>query len=595
MSIKQRLRLFMVFAGLVAATFTIEAVPVAERFNGVIFLQPDKNVTHTVAKGETAYSIARLYGISVTDLYAANPKAAEGVKEGEKLTIPQNGTQTTQTKSYSTQVKTYTVKAKETLYTIAKENGVRVDDIIAENPDLKTKPLLEGQILRIPVKTAGTATTQAATTTTVSSKGHFIEHKVQAKETLYSIGKLYNISTEAIIDFNPSLKNGGVLKEGMTLIIPVLENSSQATQSTLLDNTSKPNIGIVLPFVNKSDGQSARFVEYYEGFLMALADMKAKGFSANVYAFDMGSDTGTDKLSSLLDTYEMKYLDLIVGGVSQEQVRTITSFAQKQGVKYVVPFPTRSDEVTGNSQVFQVNAPRTVLLPNVASTFVNLFGKANVIYITENGKAGDRADLVAELNKQLPLAGIIASSVDTGSGLKTSLSAMLDSSRKNVIVPTSTSTQMLKTLFPVLKTIKDSQPNISLSLFGHSDWQTYTSYFDEYADYDAYIYTPFYLNNDDARTIQFMANYKKWYNNKQLINTYPKYAVLGYDTGMAFLTALWQYGKDFANNPNSLAISTLQMPFLFKRSSSQSGYMNNGFYIVHYKPDGSVEKREYGR
>ncbi len=549
---------------------------------------------HTVVKGETAYSIARLYNISVGDIYALNPKAEKGLKLGEEIKIPTNISPTTQIAS--TSARSYLVKSKETLYSIAKQFDMRVDDLVNANPELKTKPLNEGQSLVIPV---GKYTAQVPTVPVATTKSHFVEHNVAPKETLYGIAKLYNTTPEALIDFNPILKNG--LKQGLTILIPTLQSGSvtsvspsgQAPVSTLRD-IDAIKVGIVLPFLNKSQGKSARFVEYYEGFLLALEEMKSKGLSANVYVFDMGSETGTTKLKSLLDTYEMKDLDLIVGGVSSDQIDVIANFAKKQGIKYAIPFPTKTDETQKNTQIFQLNSPHDALYANTAKTFVNMFTNANVIYITESGSS-DKKDFVSALNMQLNQRGIKASSIAANQNLTSNLSLALDRNRKNVIVAASGSAQLLQNLLPALNSIKEEQPNTSFSLFGHTEWQTYAQFFADFYKNDTYIFTPFYLSDNDYKTKQFISNYQKWYNNKSLINTYPKYAALGYDTGIYFLTALLKYGKNFESAINSISVPALQTPINFDKINTNGGYMNNGFYIIHYKSNGSVDKIEYGK
>ena len=53
---------------------------------------PSGNVTqHTVAKGETLYSIARLYNVKVADLKAWNAKADDNAKVGEVLRVQPSG------------------------------------------------------------------------------------------------------------------------------------------------------------------------------------------------------------------------------------------------------------------------------------------------------------------------------------------------------------------------------------------------------------------------------------------------------------------------------------------------------------------------
>jgi LysM repeat protein len=43
---------------------------------------------HTVAKGETLSAIAKLYGVTITDLKKANNLTGDDLKVGQKLTIP---------------------------------------------------------------------------------------------------------------------------------------------------------------------------------------------------------------------------------------------------------------------------------------------------------------------------------------------------------------------------------------------------------------------------------------------------------------------------------------------------------------------------
>lgn len=548
---------------------------------------------HTVTKGDTAYSIARLYNISVGDIYALNPQAEKGLKLGEEIKIPTNSSPATQIAS--TSGKSYLVKSKETLYSIAKQFDIKVDDLVNANPELKVRPLSEGQSLVIPT---GKYTAQAPVVP--AAKSHFIEHNVAAKETLYGIARQYNTTPEALTDFNPVLKDG--LKQGMTILIPTLQSGSgvssspngQAPVSTLRD-VDAIKIGIVLPFLNKSQGKSARFIEYYEGFLLALEEMKAKGLSANVYVFDMGSETGTTKLKSLLDTYEMKDLDLIIGGVSPDQIDVISNFAKKQGIKYAIPFPTKTDETQKNNQIFQLNSPHETLYANAAKAFANIFGNANVIYITESGGDNDKKEFVSALNMQLNQRGMKANSIAANQNLTSNLSLAMDRNRKNVIVATSGSAQLLQNLLPALNSIREEQPNTSFSLFGYTEWQTYAQFFTDFYKNDTYIFTPFYLSDDDYKTKQFVSNYQRWYNNKSLINTYPKYAALGYDTGIYFLTALLKYGKNFESAVSSISVPALQTPIIFDKTNANSGFMNNGFFIIHYKPNGSIDKIEYSK
>jgi LysM repeat protein len=585
MSFKDFKSIAFISCFILATTFSASALPLVSSSKNIPSEIPKESI-HTVGKGETIYSIARLYNISVNDLYTANSKSELVIKVGDKLKIPATSTKEFTANKNTT---TYTTKSKETLYSIAKQYGIRVDDIIENNPNLKSKPLTDGQVLNIPTSSTKSETQSSKPS---PSTGKYLKHKVEPKETIYGIARLYSTSTEAIINLNPETKDG--LKEGSTILIPT--SVSSITQTTApIQTPSTISIGVILPFVNKSNSQSARFVEYHEGFLIALEEMKAKGLSANVYIFDMGSETGTERLNSLLETNELKYLDLIVGGVSSEQISTISNFAKKQGIKYAIPFPNRNEEVLTNPYIYQINTSHQTLYANASKSFVNLFQNANIIYINEPASKGDRADFISVLNQELTRYGMRANNLEANQSLTSNLTLALDYNRKNVIVPTSGSTKILQSILPSLQSISTQHPDFDISLFGHTNWQTYTQHYADFAAYNTYIYTPFYFDESNARSTQFVNNYKKWFDNKSFINTYPKYAVLGYDTGITLLTALLKYGKDFDGNANATPGSSLQTPFLFRKTGQSGGYFNNGFYFVNYKKDGSIVKTEYGK
>lgn len=559
---------------LIFAGFAVVPSITAEATTQIGLSQKDSNqpITHTVAKGETVYSIAKNYNISVDDIYQLNPGAASGIKEGQNIVIYKPKSKK------SIKVYNYTVQPKETIYGISKQFGISADELVNQNPELKTKALTEGQVLKI-------STSKEFKNSIATSKktARFLEHKVQPKETIYGIAKQYGTTPETLISFNPELKN--TLKQGSTILVPITSDSLIAQTSLLDINAIK--IGVVLPFVNQSSGQGARFMEYYEGMLLSLQELKAKGFTANIFVFDMGSETGTTKLSSLLETNEMKNLDLLIGGVSNDQISVLSNFTQRYGIKYVMPFPTTSTVVNTNPYAFQVSENQTSLITSVSKAFANKFSNSNVIFVTSQG---DKSGFVKDMTSQLSSVGLTPKSVVADANLTTGIAGLLDSKRKNVVVVTSGSLSVLQTVLPALNTIKTQQPTANITLFGQPEWQTYPQYAEQYSKFDTYIYTSFFLNENDLATKQFITNYKNWYNNKSMINTYPRYAALGYDTGLFFFSALMKYGKNFEGSLSLNTTQTIQTPFAFKKVNSNGGYLNTGFYFVHYVTDNTIQK-----
>lgn len=96
--------------------------------------------TYVVKSGDTLYSIARRYDVSVDELKRANNLSSNFLQIGQILRIPS---------SNSVIPSTYTVQAGDTLYKIANQFGVDIQDLIELN-QLASTILQIGQVLQIP-------------------------------------------------------------------------------------------------------------------------------------------------------------------------------------------------------------------------------------------------------------------------------------------------------------------------------------------------------------------------------------------------------------------------------------------------------------
>lgn len=141
----------------------------------------------------------------------------------------------------------YTVEASEGLYRISKKFNVLQADIYKANPGI-TEAIKAGQTLYIPVnKGNGSKSMQKS-----SSQKKVIEHKVLAKQTLYSISKMYGVEQSDIVGMNPEIQ-GNTIKIGQTLKIPISNmtkgeeqerviNQINDTQLPPQSNTSNRNV-----------------------------------------------------------------------------------------------------------------------------------------------------------------------------------------------------------------------------------------------------------------------------------------------------------------------------------------------------------------
>jgi D-gamma-glutamyl-meso-diaminopimelic acid endopeptidase CwlS/peptidoglycan endopeptidase LytF/peptidoglycan endopeptidase LytE len=129
-------------------------------------------VTYTVKKGDTLYSISKQYGVTISQLQSWNHLTSVNVVVGQPIIIYTNGS----TPPVDNPTTTYVVKKGDTLYSIAKAQKVSVTQLREWN-GLKSDTLKVGQVLTIS-KVAQT----------------YVLHTVKKGETLYKISKTYNVS-----------------------------------------------------------------------------------------------------------------------------------------------------------------------------------------------------------------------------------------------------------------------------------------------------------------------------------------------------------------------------------------------------------------
>src|SRR5882762_9938556 len=192
-----------------------------ETINGKVF------IIHQVGEHETLYGVSRRYGTPITAILEFNPKAASGLEVGQLLKIPYLPKPKVQTASG-----THKVAAKETLFSISRLYNVSIDDLKAWN-SLKDYNLSLGQEL-IVKKPAG-AKEGVKPQEVKAATG---PHRVEDKETLFSISKKYGVTVQEIKDWNGIIGND--LKVGQLLVILPATSNTPVVNPTVNPKEVKP-------------------------------------------------------------------------------------------------------------------------------------------------------------------------------------------------------------------------------------------------------------------------------------------------------------------------------------------------------------------
>ena len=575
----------------------------------------DSYFLHTITKGQSLYSIASMYNVTTADIIKLNPGSSEQIKAGERLKIPQKN-------AGSGQQTFHTIQAGETLYKLTQRYGVTAQHICKANPGLSAENFRIGQVIVIPAQTESSEETiinEVKSAGAVSSASTPLKpkcrdmHRVERKETIYSISRLYGITEAELIAANPELRTEK-LKKGKFLCIPYTSGGNSQkeqeqpvspttipTDNELFDKSKKENpkiatikAAVMLPFMTDGSGnrdEQIRMVEYYEGFLMAVDSLKEKGVSIDIYTYDTYNNTSSVK--SILAKDEMKNMNIIFGPAYPEQVKPVADFAKKNNIRLVIPFTSKGNEVFNNPSIYQINTPQSYLYSEVYEHFTRKFTNANVIFLDAEDGDKDKADFIKGLKEELkgkhiPFTELKGEAI-TPESLKGAMNATLD----NVFIPTSgTNIALIKLLPQLIVTLRDN-PDYRMQLFGYPEWQTYTNdHLASFYELDTYFYSSFYTNNLFPEAIRFSSAYRKWYS-KDMSNTFPKYGMLGFDTGYFFLKGLSQYGSNLEDKLNKVTVTPIQTGFKFERVNNWGGFINRKVFFVHFTKNYELIKLDF--
>lgn len=566
------------------------------------YAQGDDIFYHTIERGQTVYAIATMYGISVDDIYRLNPESKESIKAGFTLKIPQKNAGTTPADSKAGSNYTYhTIQPKETLYSLSLKYTTPPQALVDANPGLSASTFTIGKTIRIPATQI-----EDLPTTEIKTVSKDIDYTIEKKETMYRICQKFKVSSAELIRRNPALKNG--VKAGMVIKIP-MQSDETVIQEALVPQEREVNallttpkdikrvnsikVALLLPFMTNEPHPSSntlRFVEYYEGLLLAVDSLRSQGCNIELSVYDTGD--GTKKVKEILKEDAMKEANLIIGAVQNDQIGPVADFAQKHNIKYVIPFTSKNDDVLSNESVFQVNTPHSYLYSKAAQAGCDLFADYNIVLLNTNDKE-EKKDFIKAFKAEMKQRNIAFKELNyNGETFATDIETVLMADKRNVVLPTSSSLDALNKIKSPLRMLAETKPEYGITLFGYPEWQTYTrECLDDFYALNTYIYSNFYADNLAPNVNNFYRNYKTWYS-KNLINTFPKYGILGFDTGMYFLGAINKYGSNFENNLNKINYKSVQTGFDFQRVNNWGGFINTCLFLVHYKNDYTVTRNE---
>ena len=556
---------------------------------------------HTIERGQTVYSIAKMYDLMVIDIHRLNPGSENGIKAGDQLKIPQRRFEEKSILNVRSDDNhtIHTIQKGETIFGLSRKYNVSEDRILQANPGLSNATFSIGKKIRIPK-----AIVQKPVFEIVDNKGtREVYYTIPANETLYNICRRFKTTEDELLDLNPELAGG--LRVGMTIRFPLRINENEipvtprpapvvpATPSVARLPASAAKIALLLPF-DAGNPKPTEIIEYYEGMLLAVDSIRKQGFFAELFVYEIGENDAAKTMRLLQQKKEeLSKVQLIIGGNTTEQIKLIADFAKQNRIKYIIPFDRNDKEVYDNPFIFLANTPPDYLNVTAAYAGANLFGKHNIIFIDTKDSL-NQTEFIKEFKQELKDRNISSKdAVYNAEKFEENTLSILSTTKPNMIMPVSRSLSALLKITPALRALAEMNPDYNLTLFGYPWWQTYLQdCLDDFHTLNTYIYSYFYADISHPGMKQFYDNYKKWYS-KSPSTTNFKYSMLGFDTGMFFFHALHKFGENFEEHLSELNYKSLQTGFKFERVNKNGGFINTNLYIVHFNRENSIIRSEF--
>ena len=182
---------------------------------------------HIVGAKETLYGLSKQYNVSVEALQNANPVLASGLQIGQELVIPQNASNISKTETTNSSKAVHLVVAKESLFSIARQYNVSVQDLENLNKNLLQNGLQIGQTIAIPNKRK----TLDGRVRVIN--GETVFHVVEPKETKFSIAKKYGISIDQLESQNPEIVNGLIVSNKLAINTKEIKPANESEELML--------------------------------------------------------------------------------------------------------------------------------------------------------------------------------------------------------------------------------------------------------------------------------------------------------------------------------------------------------------------------
>jgi LysM repeat protein len=604
---------------------------------------------HIVKEKETLYGISKAYNVSQKGIAAENPDVFAGLQVGMVLKIPSEPVMDESAESQETEEYfNHAVQQGETLYFLSRKYGIDVLEIERANPHVSITDMQVGQLLQIPKRK------EPAAAKNMFSTDSFIYHYVKAGETLYSLSVYYDISIEEIKEINPELRWGELQYDEYIKIprrtespkeVAGLPADSMVNDPILLDPDTlgipfwsevrwrriRPepirgtiHIAMLLPLdlywdveadtldlleiddqgilrkddENRGDMINPRiigYLEFYEGALLAINELREKGYSVTLYIYD--TERSRQRTREIIGKWEMEEMDLIIGPINYWNLEIVADFARQHEIPMVSPFSSDREIVRYNPYVFQVTPSYDVEFKSWAEYISDFYDKT--IILVHDGDSTEyhklqflKKEIFRKISEKADLEDVIFKEVRMNDSVFVDMNHVLTHDGENlVIIPSDNEAYVSNVVSPLFYLLDQYQIEVTRM----PQWNGFRNIDLEYFHkLKMNYFTSFYVDYDKPEMKEFIKKFREIYYTEpyRVMPRGYNLSVYGYDLVSAFVQALGKYGKNIIYFTDEMEADPILGPYKFNRINDFGGHVNAYISIIKFSPDLTIQQVE---
>lgn len=535
-----------------------------QKSNNQIILQGKPYLLHEIVQGHTLYSIAKAYEVTEEEILAANPQlAGKPLKPGIVIRIPDKMTASNDISQLDNRTYIYhDVKPKETLFSLSRQYGVKMDDIKTANPEIRWG-LKAGMTIRIPKEKITIAQTGANQS----------ENKNPREDAGLNLGWNQPCREKPVphVDY----------RFNIAIMLPLNITENSAIEWT--------------PEIVRETPEFFRFFEFLEGAYLAIDSLRQAGLSMDLQVFDTEKDP--ERVKEIISSGKLNNVNLIIGPVYPKELEIAAIYAKSRAIPLVSPLSSFQDILTDNPYVFQVNntPERQELL---TTRFIGLNTDKNIVIINSSLQKDDESYLqfLSMVNEQLKendksrnvkvlFFDDASRSVLNSDLSKTRIEDHLSKTKTNLVIIPSEEEVMVSEM---VNQLNKKSVDFDLTVFGMPEWTDISGIdIDFLYNINLQIYGTFtypHVDFSDLQVLDFCSKYRYNWNNEP-----SRFSFQGFDVTYYFSKALFYFGKDLISTvpcwDDYLDNTSIQTPFSFSPIQTGYGYENQALTIIRYNKE----------